>query len=211
MNPAPSFWSLYFNAFVSPKATFAAICSDPGSLRKGILAVTISAVVYTAVYVFLIVGGGQPFKPWLDIPLDVYYRYNVFFCAPSMFLGWILGAGVMHVFARSSTPAGTFEQALALVGFGIGIASWSTGIHDLLTSFLGAIGAISQREYELMLNTPTLWRTLLWIQMFIYLVWFLGLFTIAARTVYGLSRMKSVLLAIIAFVAYQGFFLIFNR
>jgi hypothetical protein len=29
--------------------------------------------------VFLIFGGGQPFKPWLDIPSETYYRYNVFF------------------------------------------------------------------------------------------------------------------------------------
>jgi hypothetical protein len=42
--------------------------------------------------------------------------------------------------------AGSFEQTLIVFGFGISIASWSTGIHDIITSFLGGIHVINQRE-----------------------------------------------------------------
>lgn len=138
MSAAPSFKSQYWGTFVRPLSTFKSVCCSPELLRTGVLAVSIPAIAYTFVYVFLIFGGGQPFKPWLDIPLDLYYRYNVFFCAPSMFLGWILGAGVMHLLARSAASNGTYDQTLAVLGLAIGVASWSTGIHDLLTSFLGA-------------------------------------------------------------------------
>jgi hypothetical protein len=161
--------------------------------------------------VFLIVGGGQPFKPWLDIPLDTYYRYNVFFCAPSMLLGWILAAGVVHTLSRLITAIGSFEQTLSVFGFGISIASWTTGFHDLITSFLGAIKLIDQNEYELALNSPTPWRTLLWIQMLAYLIWFVILFSKGTKAVYRISTFQSVLFGAIGFLVYQCFFLIFNR
>ena len=126
------FINFYSGTITSPSATFEKLAAEKRNLAYGFNAVLITAVVYTLVYVFLILGGGQPFKPWLDIPPEIYYRYNVFFCAPSMFLGWILAAGVVHAFSRLVTTTGTFEQTLSLFGFGIGIASWTTGIHELL-------------------------------------------------------------------------------
>ncbi len=206
-----SFGNYYRSAFLKPGLTFDTIISDHRMLRFGFTAVLIPAVLYTLVYIFLIFGGGQPFKPWLDIPLDVYYRYNVFFCAPSMFLGWILAAAVVQLLSRLITEKGTFEQTLVVMGFGIGVASWSTGIHDILTSFLGAIHLIDQRNYELALNSPTIWRALLWIQMGIYLLWFIFLFSKGVKSVHGVANWQAVLLGITGFLTYQLFFLIFNR
>lgn len=210
-NCMSAFFAVYRDTFLYPRRSFETLLTEARQVRYAVTSVAIMATLYTFVYIFLILGGGQPFKPWLDIPLDVYYRYNVFFCAPSMFLGWILAAGVTHLFGRWASGTGTFEQILCLFGFGIGVASWSTGFHDLLTSFLGATGVISQPGYEVALNSPTLWRTLLWIQMFLYLIWFILLFSLAARMVYHLPVWASALLGLAGFVMYQGFFLIFNR
>jgi hypothetical protein len=163
------------------------------------------------VYVFLIFGGGQPYKPWLDIPLEIYYQYNVFFCAPSMFLGWILAAGTIHLLCRLSSVVGSFEKILVALGFGISISSWTTGVHDLLTSFLGGIHLINQHDYELALNTPTIWRTLLWIQMTAYLLTFIILFSIAVKVVYKSNFGTALWLGTSGFIIYQLFFLIFNR
>lgn len=206
-----TFGKYYRSTFISPKRTFEALISDHRMVKLAFIAVAIPAVLYTFVYIFLVFGGGQPFKPWLDIPLEIYYKYNVFFCAPSMFLGWILAAGVVQLLSRTFYGKGTFEQTLAVMGFGIGVASWSTGIHDILTSFLGAIHVIDQRNYELILNSPTIWRALLWLQMSIYLVWFVVLFSKGISAVHGFGRWRSVLLGIAGFLTYQLFFLIFNR
>jgi Yip1 domain len=177
----------------------------------GFWSVLIMAILYTGVYIFLIMGKGMPFHPWLNISPEVYYRYNVFFCAPSMILGWILSAGVVHVISRSIGSTGSFDQLLAVFGLSIGIASWSTGLHDIITSFLGAIHVISQREYEKALNSPTVWRTVLWILMFIYLAWFIILFSKGVKAVYKIPAGKATLLGIAGFLVYQFFFLIFNR
>lgn len=205
------FFNMYTGTLLRPQRTFNAITGSQSHLSKGFFAVLIMATVYTCVYIFLIFGGGQPFKPWLDIPLDKYYRYNVFFCGPSMFLGWILASGVVHSLSRLITVTGTFEQIMTLFGFGIGIASWSTGIHDWITSFLGAVHIIDQRQYELMLNSPTIWRVLLWIQMAAYVIWVVLLFSKAVRSVYKVSIIHAFFLGTLGFFVYQLFFLIFNR
>lgn len=175
------FLTLYIGTIVRPKATFVSLIENPKNIPKGLIAVFIPATLYTLVYVFLIFGGGRPSKPWLTIPPETYYRYNVFFCAPSMILGWILAAGVVHALSRIVATRGTFEQTLTVFGFGLSIATWTTGIHDLATSLLGAIHRINQHEYEIALNAPTVWRTLLWIQMAAYLIWFVVLFSKAVN------------------------------
>lgn len=206
-----SFLNYYKGAVFHPQTTFETLIADKRILSLSLRAVFIMATLYTFVYVFLIFGGGRPFKPWLSIPLEIYYQYNVFFCAPSMLLGWILAAGVVHMLSRMVTLAGTFEQISGVLGFGIGVASWATGFHDLLSSFLGAVHVISQPAYEIALNTPTIWRTLLWIQMILYLVWFVVLFSMGVKTVYRLKLWQSVVFGTTGFLIYQGFFLIFNR
>jgi len=205
------FLSYYKGTILNPLTTFKALIQDNRQTLLSIFAVSITAVLYTFVYIFLIFGGGQPFKPWLDIPLEDYYKYNVFFCAPSMFIGWILAAGMVHLVSRQITSTGTFKQTLSVFGFGIGIASWSTGIHDLLSSFLGAIHVISQRDYEIELNSPTVWRAALWIQMIAYLIWFIVLFSKGTKAVYGIKTIQATLLGFLGFVVYQLFFLVFNR
>jgi len=212
MNSSPNTFAGYYRASViRPKTTFANLLQDKNALRFAMIAVSVTAILYTFVYIFLILGGGQPFKPWLNIPENIYYHYNVFFCAPSMFLGWILASGVTHLVSRLFTTAGRFEQVLCVFAFGISISSWTTGAHDLVTSFLGAFHFISQHDYELKLNSPTVWRTLLWILMVAYLVWFIVLFSVGVKSVYKLRAGQSFLLGVVRFVIYQLFFLIFNR
>ena len=206
-----SFLNYYISAIKSPSESFNALISDYRCVRFGLFAVLIQVTVYTLVYLFLIFGGGMPFKPWLPIAPEDYYKYNVFFLAPSMLLGWILASGVVQLLSRIFSGTGSFESTAAVLGFGIGLASWTTGFHDLLTSFLGGIHVISQPDYEIALNSPTIWRTLLWIQFGLYLITFLILFTAGIKTVHRLKTAQAFLLAFTGFICYQLFFLIFNR
>jgi len=206
-----SFFSYYISAIKSPAASFDELFSDDRRVRFSLYAVLIQAAVYTLVYVFLILGGGEPFKPWLAIDPEVYYRFNVFFLAPSMLMGWILASGVVQLLSRLFSGTGSFENTIVVIGFGIGLASWTTGFHDLLTSFLGGVHIISQHNYEIALNTPTIWRTILWIQFALYLICFLVLFTIGIKRVHRVNSGQAFFLAFVGFLCYQLFFLIFNR
>jgi Yip1 domain len=206
-----NFLSYYLSAFYRPSEVFQNLQADKNKTRYAFYAVLIQAFVYTLVYIFLILGDGKPFKPWLKIPDEVYYRYNVFFLAPSMLLGWILAAGVMHLLSSWCKGFGSFEDTLCITGFGIGIASWATGVHDLITSFLGGIHVINQNAYELLLNTATVWRAILWVLMIAYGVWFCVLFSKGIKVMHSSKRSCSIVIGIIGFIIYQLFFFIFNR
>lgn len=213
VTPALSFSDYYLGTFVRPRRTFAALMQDGRRLRFGATALAINAVLYTLVYVFLARAGGAPssFTPWLAIPAEVYYQYNQFFLAPSMAMCWILAAGVAQLMSRLFGGIGSFEDTVSVLGFAIGIASLAALAHDLPDSFLGAIGVLDLRWYETALNSPTVWRTVLWLCYGAALVWAPVLCVIGVAAAQRIRRGPAVLVGVLAFLVYQGVFLIFNR
>jgi hypothetical protein len=209
----PSFGELYARTFVRPKRAFEELVAHPRALAYAGAATGITALTYTLVYFFLAHNGGRPttFTPWLAIPADDYYRYNLFLHAPSILLAWISAAGFAQLTARALGGRGTFEHTLAVLGFGLSISTWWTGVHDLVTTFLGFVGVLDQRAYEDAMNAPTPARTLLWILMTGYLVSFLVLFTKGLRVAHGLTLVRAASTGTVAFAVYQTVFVIFNR
>ncbi len=187
--------------------------ADPRRLKFGIYFITIPAVLYIFVYIFLNHGGGAPsvFTPWLNIPKEVYYFYNRFLTAPSFYIAWILAAGVVQLFSKTFNSKGTFEDTLAALGLGTAVAMWGTMLHDLVMSFLGAIRVISLTQHEIDMNSPTIWRTVIWTCMIIYLIWFVIMFTKGIAAAHRLKTGKALVLGVIGFVVFQMMFLVFNR
>jgi hypothetical protein len=141
----------------------------------------------------------------------LYYYYNRFFLAPSMFMGWILAAGVAQLLSRPFGGKGSFEDMLSVFGFGISIASLASLAHDLPDTFLGAIGLLNLREYEVALNSPTIWRTILWVLYSLYFILFFVLFPKGVGTAQRLRPAPAILVGLLAVLAYKGVFVIFNR
>ena len=198
---------------ISPGKTFKLLIKDNRKLKFGLIAISINALVYTIIYVFLTLGGGAPssFDPWLAVPKDVYYSYNRFWLAPSMFGCWILAAGVAHLLSKLFSGKGSFEDTLSVFGFGFTIATFFAALHDLPDSFLGAIGLLDLRWYETALNSPTVWRTILMI------LYGTGLFMLVFLSIKGVSASQKIkggaalFIGIVAAVVYQGIFFVFNR
>ncbi len=208
-----SFLHYYLHAFIRPQRTFNQLMADPRRLKFGIYFITIPAVLYIFVYIFLNHGGGAPsvFTPWLNIPKEVYYFYNRFLTAPSFYIAWILAAGVVQLFSKTFNSKGTFEDTLAALGLGTAVAMWGTMLHDLVMSFLGAIRVISLTQHEIDMNSPTIWRTVIWTCMIIYLIWFVIMFTKGIAAAHRLKTGKALVLGVIGFVVFQMMFLVFNR
>lgn len=164
-------------------------------------------------YVFLTIGNGAPsvFTPWLNISKDSYYAINRFLLAPSMIMCWLVAAAVIQIVARALHGSGSFEQTLSAIALSISIAMWGGLIHDLPMSLLSAIGVINARQHEIDMNSPTIFRTLLWICYSVYFLLFLILFPTAVRVVHRLSIPKSIALGSAAFILFQLIFVLFNR
>jgi hypothetical protein len=208
-----TFKDYFTGTLLHPHRTFEALLTDERRLKFGLYAISINAILYTFVYIFLWHGRGAPstLTPWLAIPKDVYYFYNQFMLAPSMFGCWILAAGVAHLLSRIFAGKGSFEDTLSVFGFGVTIATLFALLHDLTDSFLVAIGLLDARWYEVQLNSPTIWRAILLTLYSIALILLLVLLTKGVFASQRIKRIPGVLIGLVSFIVYQGTFFIFNR
>jgi hypothetical protein len=128
-----------------------------------------------------------------------------------MFGCWILAAGVAHLLSKLISGKGTFEDTLSVFGFGITLATLFAALHDIPDSFLGAIGLLDLRWYEIALNSPTIWRVIL---LTLYSTGILMLFVLLIKGVSAAQKIKpgyALVIGAIAAITYQGVFFIFNR
>jgi hypothetical protein len=213
MDKKPDFWSYYSGVFLHPSETFSLLMRDNRRLKFGLYAFLIPAIGYTLFYIMAYNAGGSPstFKPWLAIPVEKYFYYDIFLTLPAYFLSLIAASGIIQLLSRAFNGKGSFEDTVSVFGFGVGVATWSTMLHDLTDAFLGFIGIIDLREYEKLLNEPTLWRSLLWTLFAIYFIWYIVLFTKGIKTVHKTSASVSLILGFVSLIVYQLIFLIFIR
>lgn len=209
----PNFLTVYFRMFYQPRRTFQFIFDNGKSLPYGFYALLVPALGYTLFYVMAYLAGGSPstFKPWLALPIEEYFKYDIFLALPGYYLSWIGAAGTVYLVSRLLKGKGGFDQVLAIIGFGVGVATWSSLFHDLTDALLSVTGVIDMREYERLLNEPTFWRGLLLTLYTIYFFWILTLFTIGIRTAQRFGWARSVVIASIGLGTFQVILLIFIR
>lgn len=207
------FLKTYLRTILKPGKTFKELLANEKSFSMGFAFILIPIVAYTLMYVFLTIGHGAPsvFTPWLNIPKEDYYSINRFLLAPSMILCWISASSVIQILSRVFKGTGTFEQTLTIIALSISISMWGGLIHDLPMSFFSAVGVIDARQHEIDMNSPTIFRTLLWICYSIYFIAFLSLFPLAVRVVHKLTITKSIVIGWIGFIIFQLIFFVFNR
>lgn len=203
----------YLNSFITPGNTFNEFKADSKNFKYSFIYMLIPITGYTLMYIMLTIGNGAPsvFTPWLNISKEEYYSINRFLVAPSFILSWFFASAVIHVLSRILDGKGTFDDMLALIGLSTSIAMWGTLLHDLIMSFLSALRVIDAKQHEIAMNSPTVWRIVLWISIIIYLIYFLTLFSKSVSAVHKFSKLKSFFIGLVGFICFQLIFLIFNR
>jgi len=207
------FWKNYLLTIVKPRKSFERLLAGDNYFQFSFLYILIPITGYTAMYIFLTIANGAPsvFTPWLNISKDSYYSINRFLLAPSMLLCWIAAASFIQIISRVFKGKGTFEQTLSVVALSISIAMLGGLIHDLPMSIFSAAGIIDAKQHEIDMNSPTIFRTLLWVCYSIYFIAFFVLFSLSVKVVHKLNWLKSICIGSIAFIIFQLIFLIFNR
>jgi hypothetical protein len=203
----------YFQTVYKPQKTFEELIIKDNLYKRSLVFISIPIVCYSLMYIFLTIANGAPstLTPWLNISKENYYSINRFLLAPSMIICWFTATSFLQVMGRLLGGTGTFEQTLSTISLSISIAMWGALIHDLPMSFLSAVGVIDASQHEIAMNSPTIFRTILWICYSIYFIAFFILFPISVRVVHKLSWIKSTIIGSLAFIIFQTIFLIFNR
>jgi hypothetical protein len=207
------FWSTYRAFLVRPRETAAALAADARGLRLGLAAFLVPVVGYIIVYVGLRHSGAYPstFTPWLAIPAEDYYHWNLYLLPPSMFAGWLLASAVVQLACRPIGGAGRFEDTVAALGFACSAAHWTLLPHDMIVGILGGLHVIDGRAHEYAMNQPTVARSLLWTFMTLYALAFPWFFGRAIAGVHRIVSARAMLLGVLGFVVYQLVFVVFNR
>jgi hypothetical protein len=84
-------------------------------------------------------------------------------------------------------------------------------LHDFPDTLLGAIGVLDLREYEIILNSPTIWRTILWLCYGTSFILSVVLFWKAVEAAQRLRPIPAFFVGLLGFLTYQTLFLVFNR
>jgi hypothetical protein len=205
--------NIYFKTFTNPRLAFEQLLNNGNYLNYSFQLILIPIVGYTLMYIFLTIGEGAPsvFTPWLNIPKEQYYYWDQFLLAPSMLLAWISSASIIYILSRFANGHGTFEQTLCLIALSISVSMCFGLFHDLPMSFLSALKIINARQHEIDMNSPTIWRTILWVFYSAYAISFFILFPKAVHVIHKINMSKSILIGIFGFIVFQILFLVFNR
>lgn len=208
-----NFIKYYLQTIIKPKKSFERLLNNQHYFSLSFIYILIPIIAYTLVYIFLTIGKGAPsiFTPWLNIPKVKYYSVNRFLLAPGLILAWLAATSCIQILSRLLKGTGTFEQTLSVIALSISISMWGGIIHDLPMSFFSAIGVIDAGQHEIDLNSPTIFRTLLWTCYAIYFVAFLILFPLAVKVVQKLSYLKCIIIGFTGFIIFQLIFFLFNR
>lgn len=207
------FFRYYWGVFVSPTKTFQQMDLDPRKSLLGFISSMIPALGYTLFYIMASSAGGAPsvFVPWLNIPIEKYFYYAIFLSIPGYMVALFVACGLVYFCMRLARIDVSYDSIVMVIGFGIGVASWSSMIHDLADAFLGFIGLIDMSQYEQLLNEPTFWRYLLFSLYVIYFTWFFALFQKGFAVVSKIKKAKAALFALIGLVSFQSVLLLFIR
>ncbi len=207
------FFKIYMGLIFHPSKYFPKLLMHDHKLRYGLQALLIPSLGYTLFYLMAWKAGGAPsaFKPWLAIPMEEYFKFGILLALPGYFISWVTAAGTVHLLSRARDNRSDFDNTLVVMGFGIGIATWSSLAHDLIDAFLAFIGVINMSEYERLLNESTFWRYLLLTLYILYVVWFIALVFKGLRYTHPLKPGYLFLLSVTGLVVFQTVLLIFIR
>ncbi|HVN57580.1 MAG TPA: YIP1 family protein [Bacteroidales bacterium] len=207
------FWSYYVGVLLRPTATFRELMAYERKLKLGVLALLVPALGYTLFYILAWNAGGGPstFKPWLAIPRESYYYWDIFLSIPAYLVSMLMATSVLYLLAKHFGGAGSWDDTFLMIAFAVGVATLSTMLHDLTDAFLGVTGVIDLKNYERLLNEPTFWRSMLWGLFMIYFAWFIMLFSRGLKETHKLTWLQSIIIGIIGLAVFQVMLLVFIR
>ncbi len=198
---APSLWSYFIAVVLAPHLTFERLMQDPRRMSLGVRAVLLVAAGYTASLVlWFFIGGQSRIDPWLTIPLESYFFWEIFFIGPVTLGCWILASGVVYLLGKQAGGRGHFEDTLAMLGFAVAVSTLIPLIIDLVLGAAIALGFAQVSSWIYAMSTPGFWMGLMLIYMLGYLIGLVLLFPMPTKAAQNLSTWKAIGLGLIGVV-----------
>jgi hypothetical protein len=197
---------------LAPRKTFGRLMQDERRVGLGSRAVGLVAAGYTASLVlWFFIGGRSRIDPWLRIPLESYFFWEIFFIGIVTLGCWILASGVVYVLGKQVGGTGRFEDTLAALGFAVAVPTLIPLGIDVVLGLAIALGLAEASSWTNAMSTPGFWRGLMLVYMLGYLIGLVLLFPLATRAAQNLPGWRALLLGLVGVLVYQGVYFIFIR
>jgi hypothetical protein len=205
------FWGYLGGAVIRPKRTFDRLVDDPRKVSLGFKAMLLVGFLYTATVAALAAAGALPAAPpFLRLAEENYYFYQIFFAMPVFFLGWIMAAGAVRLMARRGRESGTYEGALAALGFAFSVPFFITWAAETAFAVLLFLG-MRQEEFMELSAQPGFWQYLILGYQFATGLWMLALASAAVAASQRTRWPRAILVGAAATVFFLAFIVVFVR
>jgi hypothetical protein len=193
----------WFRAVPHPRRVIQEIRQDPDHLALSFWNIFLYAFLYSitvGIYYFLV--NRQPaFDPWLPVPLEAYYLYQMIWTIPWGVFTWVMISGIGHLAAlagRRNVNAYRFEEAAITAGLAWVVPTFYTQWipETFLVPLLG-------RGFPLWLDVLRI--------MVIPVCWQIGMTAIGFRETHQISWVRAIAIGCLLTLTSFVMFLVFIR
>ena len=184
----------------SPSEAASQLVTNQKAMLIGFRNVLAMAILYWGAILLWALGSeGVTLPPFLRIPEDQYYFYELIFLIPMFIVTWLLASGIAYVMSKVLGGSGPFDAILGGFGLSMAISFYFSLIPDYIQGILWTTGLVPFYEY-LELTSSGLPLLIVWTYLTAWLLTHLVLYSITVRQAQGLSRARSALVAIVSFL-----------
>jgi hypothetical protein len=184
----------------SPGTFIRRLATDPRAAFVGFRNVLAIAILYElAILLWAIGADGVTLPPFLRIPEDQYYAYELAFLIPLFLLTWLLAAALAYVLAKAMGGTGSFDALLGGFGLAMAVSAYFTLIPDYVQGILWTTGWLPFDEYQERTSRGVL-VLIVWAYMLAYTLAHVLFYAVTVRHSQGLSATKATFVAIVAFL-----------
>jgi hypothetical protein len=206
------FWAYLCGTVIKPRNAFTHLLADPRQLVYGGKAVLLIGVLYTLTVIGLAIARVPvAVQPWIAIPAENYYFWEIFFGMPVFVMGWILAAGLVQLLSKCFKGSGTFEGTFAVLGFVMTVPMFVMWIVETLLTVFILIGVMSHTQWGEMTAHPGFWQIFGIGYQLVALAWYLVLAPIAVAVTQKLHWWQAAIVGTLTVVIVGFVMVIFIR
>ncbi len=184
---------------INPEATLKHLHEDRMGIAYSFLAVTGFLFLYTIIiYLTVLFGGTVDAAPWIAVPAETYYHFQLFIQWPVFLSLMVLLAGLIYVFSKSWDLRGSYDDCLKAAGFIMAVPGiFVTVLFNtiLLVSFL--TGTYSIKAWAAFASTAQGTNFILMVIALAFL-WGAELTFAAVREFFSAPKLKAAIISIAA-------------
>jgi len=183
----------------SPGAFVGQLVNEPRAVLIGFRNVLAIAILYEiAILLWALGSDGVTLPPFLRIPEEQYYFYELIFLIPMFIVTWLLASGMAYVMSMALGGNGSYDAILGGFGVSMAVSFYFSLIPDYIQGILWTAGWIPFHEY-LEITSKGIPQVIVMMYLLAWLLAHLIFYSITIHHTQGLGRIRSILVALTSF------------